>query len=76
MAGHADRAVFPELDPDATEAALVLRNGVIDRVENTHHRRRARAGLGEVEAVLETVGIVGHVDVDERGFGVDLDRRP
>ena len=67
-------AVFAELDPDAPEAALVLRHGVIDRVEDpTIGAERAQASE-RLRPFSKQSGLSRQVDVDDRGFGVDLDR--
>src|SRR5271167_352789 len=55
---------FAKVDGDAAKAALVLGHRVVDRIENTHHRRRPGASLREVQTVGHAVGIVPEIDID------------
>ena len=74
MLGDAHDATPSQLHVDAAEGAGVGRHGVGERVEDAHHRRRARAGLAHVEAEGQGIAVVAQVDLDARLGRVDAQR--
>src|SRR6185312_12261761 len=66
-------AILPQIDPDPTEAAGILRDVRIDAVEYAYHGGGTGTRLAEIEAARQTVGIIGKVNRDEAPVAVHGD---
>ena len=74
MARNADDAVLAQMHARGGGRLPAFFGTVWSMLLNiAHHRRRPRAGFGEIEAARHAIRIVAQVDVDHRSFGIDGD---
>ena len=76
IAGPADDAAIAQQHPDAPRAALVVRDGVVDVVEDAGAAGGDGAGLAQVQPAVDAVDIVAHIHRDHRRVGIDRHPRP